>query len=170
MYKIKSLVGIYGIILSGLLFFTCIEAVAAEGYAQAYKKDPELTPILENVVLQDLNTSGYLCNSYLTLLLKKDSHYDYPAYSNSGNFIYTPVLWDYYNISAEGIKFDAASAYYYLTLARRYFYDHFGFKQSWDGEAIEQVLAYLFFEDQIDGVYPESPRVISLQVIPKPCV
>lgn len=162
MHKIKSIISLCSVIILLLLLFACVSAIAAEGQAQVYKKDPELTPVPQRVVLQDLDGSGYLKNPYLILLLLKGSRYDYPAYSPTGQFLYNPVPWDYNNISAEGIKFDAVSIYYYLTLARRYFQNHFGFNQSWDGETIEGVRVYPFSDDLINGSYPGAPRVTGL--------
>lgn len=112
----RRLAGIISILIFfGLMFISNRVVIAAEGCAQVYKKDPMLTPHPEEVTLQDLDGSGYLKNAYLSLLIKKGSPYDYPAYSSTGNFWYKPVQWDYNHISPEGIRFDSASVYYYLT-------------------------------------------------------
>ena len=107
MLKLKYLTGA----ILALLLLLPGDAPAADGQAQVYKKDSQLTPAVERVLLQDLDGSGYLCNPYLSLLVKKGSRYDYPAYSLTGQFLYNPTTWNYNNISAEGIKFDVASTY-----------------------------------------------------------
>lgn len=105
-------------------------ALAKEGTARVFPLDPISTPQLKGVTLEDLDDSGYLKNSLLQLLILKNSPYDYPAYSPEGNFVYSPEFWDYTHINPEGIKFDQASTYYYLTTIRKYFEGKFGYKQS----------------------------------------
>ncbi|MFC1594141.1 hypothetical protein ACFL38_02315 [Candidatus Omnitrophota bacterium] len=119
--------------------------------AHVYEKDTYLTPALKEVVLDDLDGSGYLKNNYLSLLVLAGSPYDHPPYSLSGDFIYVPYEWDYQNVYIEGLKFDAASTYYYLTKARKYLENKFGFIQP------DRVNVYMFEED----VWPHSCYVNS---------
>src|SRR3989338_2082230 len=123
------------------------DAVAATGRGKVFKKTPGLTPVAEEVVLEDLDGSGHLKNPYLVLLLLAGSAYNYPAVSLSGNFVYEPVSWGVGNISPEGIRFDQVSTYDYLTSARKYFETRFGFRQSRDGRTPDLLRVKMFVDE-----------------------
>lgn len=155
------------LVLLGLCLFNSRQAIAAEGKARVYKIDPETTPSPMLVTLNDLDTSGFLSGPFLALSIKSLSHYDYPAYSPQYQFLYQPTPWNYYNIWAEGLKFDQASVYYYYTLARKYFETRFGFRQALDEYHIDPLSVILFHEaadgpvkEVIEGINPRACIVI----------
>jgi len=95
------------------------------GTANVYEIDSIVTPDLTTVTF-DLAGTGYLENNYVTLLTEEGTIMDVGTYSLEGNFVYDPVEWDYYNLNDEGIKFDMASAFYYVNRTLSYFKDNFG--------------------------------------------
>ena len=141
------------IILVACIFFAS-GVYAQTGQARVYLNDSVVTPNPEIVPLYDLDGSGYLQNQYVVLLVLAGSPYDHRAYSLEGNFIYEPLAWDIHNIIPEGIKFDAASTYYYLTYMRKYLEERFGFNQS-----DAQLQVYLFADELTGGVDPDVPSI-----------